>query len=79
MCPVSCANLRQNFYGKEDAASEARIKALFVELNITALYDEQEERSYASIVQLIETQAKPRGLPPQIFMTLLKTIHRRTK
>ena len=66
-------------YGKEDAASEARIKALFAELNMTALYDLQEEESHARIQALIEQRARPHGLPTVIFEQLLATIHRRSK
>ena len=66
-------------YGKEDKASEDRIKALFAELNMSALYDRQEDESFARITELIQKRAASHGLPTQIFTKLLTTIHRRSK
>ena len=69
----------QEYYGKDDKASEQRIKDLFVELNLEALYLQQEEDSKAQIEQLITTRAEKHGLPTNIFTTMLKTIHLRKK
>lgn len=55
----------------------ARVKALYEELNLQAVFKQYEEDSYTHLMGLIEQHARP--LPPSIFLGLAQKIYRRKK
>jgi len=62
----------QECYGKHDDASVQRVKALYTEMGIPALYEQQEEDSYKRCVDLIQ-EAK-HVVPPEFFLTILNKV-----
>nr|AFR13038.1 farnesyl-diphosphate synthase [Wolfiporia cocos] len=73
-------------YGRKDAAAEARVKALYHEMDIPKLYEQYEEAAYKRIMGLIETipaePVAPQGqvvLRREVFVSFLQKIYKRTK
>ncbi|XP_005203664.1 farnesyl pyrophosphate synthase isoform X1 [Bos indicus] len=67
----------QENYGQKEAEKVARVKALYEEMNLSAVYMQYEEDSYNHIMGLIEQYAAP--LPPAIFLGLAQKIYKRKK
>ncbi|XP_036906461.1 farnesyl pyrophosphate synthase isoform X2 [Sturnira hondurensis] len=67
----------QENYGEKEAEKVARVKALYEELNLQALFAQYEEDSYSHLKGLIEQHSPP--LPPAIFLRLLEKIYKRKK
>uniref|UniRef100_A0A2K5RYM5 Farnesyl pyrophosphate synthase n=1 Tax=Cebus imitator TaxID=2715852 RepID=A0A2K5RYM5_CEBIM len=68
--------LKEN-YGQKEAEKVARVKALYEELDLPAVFSQYEEDSYSHIMGLIEQYAAP--LPPAIFLGLARKIYKRKK
>ncbi|PNJ56593.1 farnesyl pyrophosphate synthase isoform X2 [Pongo pygmaeus] len=68
--------LKEN-YGQKEAEKVARVKALYEELDLPAVFLQYEEDSYSHIMALIEQYAAP--LPPAIFLGLARKIYKRRK
>ncbi|KAK2098521.1 hypothetical protein P7K49_023972 [Saguinus oedipus] len=68
--------LKEN-YGQKEAEKVARVKALYEELDLPAVFSKYEEDSYNHIMALIEQHAAP--LPPAIFLGLARKIYKRKK
>ncbi|KAK2101530.1 hypothetical protein P7K49_019196 [Saguinus oedipus] len=68
--------LKEN-YGQKEAEKVARVKALYEELDLPAMFSKYEEDSYNHIMALIEQHAAP--LPPPIFLGLERKIYKRKK
>ncbi|KAF7723334.1 Farnesyl pyrophosphate synthetase [Apophysomyces ossiformis] len=66
-------------YGKKDAAAEAKVKALYVELDIETLYKEFEEASYQKISGLINDLDESVGVKKEVFTEFMNKIYKRTK
>jgi farnesyl diphosphate synthase len=72
-------------YGRKDSAAEARVKEVFAEIGINAMYSEYEAGAYAHINALIDAvpEAKsPCGeatLRRSVFRVFLEKIYKRTK
>eukprot|EP00069_Balaena_mysticetus_P022174 bmy_03389T0 len=64
-------------YGQKEAEKVARVKALYEEMNLRAVFTQYEEHSYSRIMGLIEQYAAP--LPPAIFLGLANKIYKRKK
>jgi farnesyl diphosphate synthase len=69
--------LLEAHYGKETKEDEVAIRQLYRDLNIPALYLQQEEESYRRITALINSNAET--VPPAIFTEVLDTIQLRPK
>ncbi|XP_058395379.1 farnesyl pyrophosphate synthase isoform X2 [Diceros bicornis minor] len=67
----------QENYGQKDTEKVARVKALYEELNLPAVFTQYEEDSYSRLMGLIEQYATP--LPPTIFLGLAHKIYKRKK
>uniref|UniRef100_A0A8D0VSM6 Farnesyl pyrophosphate synthase n=1 Tax=Sus scrofa TaxID=9823 RepID=A0A8D0VSM6_PIG len=67
----------QENYGQKDAEKVARVKALYEEMNLQAVFLQYEEDSYSHLMGLIEQYAAP--LPPAIFLELAHKIYKRRK
>ncbi|KAL0613167.1 Farnesyl pyrophosphate synthase [Plecturocebus cupreus] len=68
--------LKEN-YGQKEAEKVARVKALYEELDLPAVFSQYEEDSYNHIMGLIEQYAAP--LAPAIFLGLARKIYKRKK
>ncbi|XP_069336583.1 farnesyl pyrophosphate synthase isoform X3 [Eulemur rufifrons] len=67
----------QENYGQKEAEKVARVKALYEELDLQAVFLQYEEDSYSHIMSLIEQYAAP--LPRGIFLELARKIYKRKK
>ncbi|XP_014692511.1 farnesyl pyrophosphate synthase isoform X2 [Equus asinus] len=67
----------QENYGQKEAEKVARVKAVYEELNLPAVFLQYEEDSYSRLMGLIEQYATP--LPPAIFLGLAQKIYKRKK
>ncbi|XP_053460689.1 farnesyl pyrophosphate synthase isoform X3 [Nycticebus coucang] len=67
----------QENYGQKEVEKVARVKALYEELGLPALFLQHEEDSYSRLMSLIEQFAAP--LPPAIFLELARKIYKRQK
>ncbi|XP_007457999.1 PREDICTED: farnesyl pyrophosphate synthase isoform X1 [Lipotes vexillifer] len=67
----------QENYGQKEAEKVARVKALYEEMNLRAVFTQYEEHSYSHIMGLIEQYAAP--LPTAIFLGLANKIYKRKK
>lgn len=69
--------LLQENYGQKEAEKVARVKALYEELDLPAVFAQYEEDSYARLIGLIEQCASP--LPRAVFLGLAHKIYKRKK
>ncbi|XP_006895853.1 PREDICTED: farnesyl pyrophosphate synthase [Elephantulus edwardii] len=67
----------QDNYGQKETEKVARVKALYEELELPAVFKQYEEESFSHIMGLIEQYAAP--LPPAIFLGLAHKIYKRKK
>jgi len=65
----------EEHYGKDEPEHQQRVKDLYKELNLEAVYLKQEEESKQRIEQLIQDNAAI--LPPGVFRPILAKIHNR--
>ncbi|KAI7842723.1 hypothetical protein COHA_003653 [Chlorella ohadii] len=63
-------------YGKDDEEAVQRVKAVYRELDLEALFKQYEQESYDKLVKTIEGQDL---LPQAVFTMLLKKIYKRQK
>jgi farnesyl diphosphate synthase len=63
-------------YGQHDAKKVAKVKKLFVELELEARFNDYEEQSYKEIQALLSTV---KSMPTEIFEFLLRKIYKRSK
>lgn len=75
--PIFLPPILQENYGQKEAEKVARVKALYEEMNLRAVFTQYEEHSYSHIMGLIEQYAAP--LPPAIFLGLANKIYKRKK
>ncbi|KAI5475282.1 farnesyl diphosphate synthase [Pseudohyphozyma bogoriensis] len=68
-------------YGQRNAESEARVKELYKELDLTALFEAYEAESYAKINGLIEQipAEGAEGLKREVFTSFLGKVYKRAK
>jgi farnesyl diphosphate synthase len=67
-------------YGIKDAEAEARVKAIYRDLDIQGRFDEYEKESYAKLNALIEgVDEKATGLKKEVFRSFLEKVYKRTK
>ncbi|XP_062961678.1 farnesyl pyrophosphate synthase isoform X3 [Cynocephalus volans] len=74
---VEQRQILQENYGQKEAEKVARVKALYEELDLPAVFLQYEEDSYNHLMGLIEQYAAP--LPPAIFLELAQKIYKRKK
>lgn len=63
-------------YGQDDEVKIAKVKELYVELGLEAVFKSYEEASYKSIKNLI---AQVTDIPAEVFEFLLRKIYKRSK
>lgn len=66
-------------YGKKDDESEKRVKELFAELDIPAIYNEYEETVVASLREQIEKIDESTGLKKEVLTSFLGKVYKRSK
>jgi len=72
-------------YGQKNPASEARVKEVFTELGLPAIYEQYENEAYERINELIETvdespvEGAQVGMKKEVFRSFLAKIHKRSK
>eukprot|EP00740_Mantoniella_antarctica_P017067 CAMPEP_0181369086 /NCGR_PEP_ID=MMETSP1106-20121128/12543_1 /TAXON_ID=81844 /ORGANISM="Mantoniella antarctica, Strain SL-175" /LENGTH=85 /DNA_ID=CAMNT_0023485465 /DNA_START=282 /DNA_END=539 /DNA_ORIENTATION=+ len=71
-----CRKVIEDNYGKKDKACEKAIKALYVDLDLEAIYRTYEEMSYQKLKAIIEDQTL---LPHHLFGAMLTKIYKREK
>ncbi len=76
-CTPEQKKIIEENYGKKDAECEKRVKALYVELDMEAVYKKYEEEAYLELRAVIES--KDNTLPPELFGAMLKKIYKRSK
>ncbi|XP_041094989.1 farnesyl pyrophosphate synthase [Polyodon spathula] len=64
-------------YGRHDPGSVSRVKSLYAELGMPALFQEHEERSYQHLHELIQRHANT--LPHAVFLSFAQKIYKRNK
>ncbi|XP_045154431.1 farnesyl pyrophosphate synthase isoform X3 [Echinops telfairi] len=67
----------QENYGQKEAEKVARVKALYEEMELPAVFQQYEEASFSSLRSLIEQYSGP--LPPSVFQGLAHRIYKRQK
>lgn len=67
----------QACYGRSDAESVERVKALYDTLEMPIRYHQHEEESYRRLQKLIQLHAK--NLPHAVFLNFAKKIYKRNK
>jgi farnesyl diphosphate synthase len=66
-------------YGRKDKAEEAKVKTVFNELGLEALYKEYEEKVVGEIREKIAAVDESKGLKKEVFESFLAKIYKRTK
>lgn len=76
-CTPEQRKIIEDNYGKKDSQCEARIKKLYVDLDMEQVYKQYEEEAYVELRAVIES--KGNTLPPDLFGAMLKKIYKRSK
>ncbi|KAI7870596.1 farnesyl pyrophosphate synthase [Spinellus fusiger] len=66
-------------YGQKNSESEAKVKAIYIDLEIERLYKEFEEKSYQQVTELINSVDESLGVKKTVFTTFMNKIYKRTK
>jgi farnesyl diphosphate synthase len=66
-------------YGRKDSAKEAKVKALFDELNLKKIYTDYEDEKVADIKKKIAAVDESEGLKKSVFEAFLAKIYKRQK
>ena len=76
-CSAEQRKVIEENYGKKDPECEKRVKALYAELDMEAVYKKYEEEAYLELRAVIE--GKDNTLPPELLGAMLKKIYKRSK
>lgn len=66
-------------YGKKDDESEKRVKQLFAELDIPAIYNDYEESTVAKLREQIDKIDESTGLKKEVLTSFLGKVYKRSK
>lgn len=70
----------QDNYGQKSSESEARVKAVFLELELPRRFEEYEASSYERINGLIDAlDESQEGVKKEIFRSFLAKVYKRAK
>ncbi|KAI2737084.1 hypothetical protein DTO013E5_6104 [Penicillium roqueforti] len=78
-CTPEQRQLLDASYGRKDAAEEAKVKALFNELQLEKVYKEYEEKVVGELHEKIAAVDESKGLKKEVFEAFLGKIYKRTK
>jgi len=76
--PEQRKHLDEN-YGRRDSECEARVKAVFAEVDIPGKYAQYEQETYEKINMLIDEVPEDQGLKREVFRAFLRKIYKRSK
>ena len=68
---------QENYGRREPAECAARVKKVYKELNLEQVYHDYEERSYSTLMELIESEATAAKLPKALFVEFANRIYKR--
>eukprot|EP00127_Corallochytrium_limacisporum_P007468 Clim_evm13s252 gene=Clim_evmTU13s252 len=77
ICTPEQRKILEDNYAKKDPACVAKVKELYKELNLEALYRKYEEESYAKLQEFIK--AKSSAVPDKVFTDFAQKIYKRDK
>jgi farnesyl diphosphate synthase len=66
-------------YGQKNAEAEAKIKQLYIDLDIEAVYKAYEDKSFKDLNALIEKLDESVGVKKMVFTEFMDKIYKRTK
>jgi farnesyl diphosphate synthase len=78
-CNVDQMAILESNYGRRDPNCEARVKELYRQLKLDAVYDEYAEKTAAEVEEMIMDIDESEGLRKEVFRTFLSKIHKRNK
>lgn len=81
LTPAALAH-RQDNYGVKSSDSEARVKAVYAELDLAREFEQYEQDSYARINALIDAipaQGSQDGLKREVYQSFLAKVYKRQK
>ena len=79
LCTPEQLKVLEDNYARQDDACEARVKALYRDLDLEKRYKAFELESHASLTKLIEEVCAGGALPPAIFTDFAEKIYFRSK
>lgn len=78
-CNTEQRKLLDTAYGRKDSELEAKVKALYKELDLEKVYKEYEEKTVGEIRRKIAAIDESQGLKKEVFEAFLGKIYKRTK
>jgi farnesyl diphosphate synthase len=78
-CNTEQRKLLDTAYGRKDGELEAKVKALYKELDLEKVYKEYEEKTVGEIRTKIAAIDESQGLKKEVFEAFLGKIYKRTK
>ncbi|RHZ57219.1 bifunctional (2E,6E)-farnesyl diphosphate synthase/dimethylallyltranstransferase [Aspergillus thermomutatus] len=78
-CNAEQRQLLDTAYGRKDSELEAKVKALYKELDLERVYKEYEEKTVGEIRSKIAAIDESQGLKKEVFEAFLGKIYKRTK
>lgn len=66
-------------YGKKNAESEAKVKQIYIDLDIEGVYKAYEEKSFNDLTALINKLDESVGVKKLVFTEFMDKIYKRTK
>jgi len=79
LCTPEQRKILDENYGQKDDAKEAKVKQLYVELQLEKRYQDYEEKRVAEIRKLIAAVDETEGLKKGVFESFLSKIYKRSK
>lgn len=76
-CIIHIFMTQENYGRREPAECAARVKEVYKELNLEQVYRDYEERSYSSLMEVIEREATTAKLPKALFVEFANRIYKR--
>jgi farnesyl diphosphate synthase len=78
-CSPEQRKILDESYGRKDAELEAKVKAVFNELDLVKVYHDYEEEQVTKIRSLIDSVDDSEGLTKEVFTCFLEKIYKRDK
>ena len=78
-CSADQRKVLDEAYGRKDGAKEAKVKAIYAELELEKVYQEYEEKRAADIKSKIAAIDESEGLKRDVFESFLAKIYKREK
>jgi len=79
LCTPEQRKILDTAYGRKDSELEAKVKAIYDELQLAQVYKNYEERVVKELLEKIATVDESEGLKKEVFDAFLSKIYKRTK